>query len=282
MAQAKVKTMTDAIFKARSCPIPAKMWHSLLVRNEGTEVSQLMENWGAPDLQADPAITLMISARETTGRVTSSKLVIRGPTFVVRADDQFRANNIWPGLENDITLSFTISGEILNFSNREARNVSTWTGLDTLPSFKVYKDGTQLSREEFQTMEGLKDGACFRVAVQVHSTTHMAATLLVAPKTYTMVKTRAREWNIAPESNRIPGINITNHWTRYVQNLPGLNAGHTKLNTVTRLSAKYQRNILAIHQNSKPHFSGPTSLSSSSTSPGRTQAKASASPSSPS
>ena len=215
MAQAKIKTLTGAIFKARSCPVPAKIWPTLLVRSEGAEVTQLLENWGAPDLMADPAVTLLISAREITGRVTSSKLVIRGPIFVVRPEDQFKANTIWSGLEDNITLSFSISGEILNFSNREARNFSTWTGLDTLPSFKVHKDGVALSREEFQAMDGLKDGACFRVAVQTHSTTHMAASLLVAPKPHNMIKAKAREWNVAPDSNRIPAIDITKHWTRY-------------------------------------------------------------------
>ena len=30
-----------------------------------------------------------------------------------------------------------------------------------------------------------------------------------------MIKTKAQAWNVSPESNLLPAVDITSHWTRY-------------------------------------------------------------------
>ena len=236
--QAKVKTLSHSFFNAKSRvkPVPASLWQRLVVRSEGTEVSELLENWGAADIKAEAVVSLLVSARENTGRITSSRLVVRGPLFSATEEDPIKANRIWPALDEDITLRFVVRGEALNFSNREARNQSVWGGLDTLPSFKAYRGNDLLSQDDIKTIPGLKDGASYRVAIQTHSVTHMAASLLVVPKPYAAVKAKARAWNVATESNQIPAIDLTDHWTRCgpnssqqtdqpaVHRLPGLQA----------------------------------------------------------
>ena len=47
---------------------------------------------GDANLGAEPAVTLMITARESTGRTLSSKLVVRGPIFMAMADNPIKAN----------------------------------------------------------------------------------------------------------------------------------------------------------------------------------------------
>ena len=54
----------------------------------------------------------MISARETTRRVISSKLVVRGLMFGAGADDPIQAYLIWPDLNDNITISFVITEEV--------------------------------------------------------------------------------------------------------------------------------------------------------------------------
>ena len=88
----------------------------------------------------------MIMARESTGQTLSSKLVVRGPIFMATAHNPVKANTIWPGAEDNLTVKFTIAGDMLNFSNREAKNFSIWASLNTLPSFRVYKEDNLLSQ----------------------------------------------------------------------------------------------------------------------------------------
>ena len=212
MAQTRVKSLTAPVFEARSAPVPQRFWKTLMVRSEGAAVSSMLEEWGAPDLASTPAATLLVSARETTGRITSSKLVTRGPVFVAGRDNPFKANRIWSDLGDDVTIRFTIPGEALNFSNREARNFSLWAELTSLPSFKIFKAGNQLSPEESQAIMGR--GACFRVSLLTYSVTHMEAVLLIAPVPLTDIRDKANTWDVAEESNVFPGIDVTNHWTR--------------------------------------------------------------------
>ena len=54
----------------------------------------------------------MISAKETTRRVISSKLVVRGLMFGAGADDPIQAYLIWPDLNDNITISFAITEEV--------------------------------------------------------------------------------------------------------------------------------------------------------------------------
>ena len=213
-AQAKVKNLQAPVFKARTTAIPQKFWQTLMVRSEGAAVTTMLEDWGAPDIASKPTVTLLVSARESTGRITSSKIVARGPLFVAGRDNPIKANKIWPELDDDITLTFSIPGETLNFSNREARNFSLWTELSSLTTLKVCKEDGQLSPDEARDIMG--EGACFRVSILTYSVTHMEAVLLVIPRSLTTIRSKASDWEVMEESNVFPAINITSHWTRYV------------------------------------------------------------------
>ena len=238
-AQAKVKSLQAPVFKTRTTAIPQKFWQSLMVRSEGPAVTSMLEDWGAPNIASKPAVTLLVSARETTGRITSSKIVVRGPLFVAGRDNPIKANKIWPNLDNDITLRFSIPGENLNFSNREARNFSFWAELPSLTTLKVYKGDAQLSPDEAQDIMG--EGACFRVSILTHSVTHVEAVLLIIPRSLATIRDKASDWDVVEESNVLPAIDMTSHWTRYVlhtavRRLAGLSQLSHSPRTVTTVS----------------------------------------------
>ena len=216
MAQSRVKSIQAPVFKTRTTAVPQNFWKALLVRSEGAGVTNLLEEWGAPDLGSSPAITLLVSARETSGRITSSKLVARGPLFRAAMTNPVKANTIWPGVDAAITLRFAIQGETLNFSNKEARNFSLWTSLDSLTNYRVFKGDEQLSPDDIKDIEGIKDGACFRVAVHSYSVSQMEASLLIIPASLDKIREKADTWKVAMESNVLPAVNLTSHWTRYV------------------------------------------------------------------
>ena len=65
----------------------------------------------------------------------------------------------------------------------------------TLPSFRVYKGAELVSRDDQKDIDGLKDGASYRVAVYTHSATHMSTALLIVPKSLNMIKTKAQAWS---------------------------------------------------------------------------------------
>ena len=203
-----------AIFTHRSTCVPDMLWRKLYVRAEGLPVSQKLEDWGAEDIRSTPVISLLVTARESTGIITSSKLVIRGPVFVAGETNPIKASDIWQGVSEEITLRFTIPGESLNFSNKEARNFSMWASLDSLTDLKFFKGNDRMTSVQVAAEEGIQEGASFRVAAHTHSATHMAVTLLVAPRELGAIRTKARDWNVAEESNHFPAINISSHWTR--------------------------------------------------------------------
>ena len=217
--QARVKSLQAPIFKARTTAIPAKFWKALLVRSEGSEITNLLEEWGAPDISAIPATSLLVTARETTGRIVNSKLVIRGPCFTATVSNPVKANTIWPGADPAITLRFSIQGEALNFANKDARNCSLWASLDSLTSFRVYKAGDEgdvaQSPSDIKNLEGVKDGACFRVVLHPYSVSQMEATLQVIPTSLKGIREKADTWEVSAESNTLPALNLTSHWTRY-------------------------------------------------------------------
>ena len=100
--QAKVKTLAATIFKGRTTPVPATIWPTLMVQSEGMEVNDLLQDWGAPDLGAEPIITLLISARECTGRMMGSSS--GAPIYQATEANLIKANTIWPGIDKDYTI----------------------------------------------------------------------------------------------------------------------------------------------------------------------------------
>ena len=210
------------IFKGRTRSIPRSIWQTLTVRTEGQELNSMLEDWGASDILSNPVITAVISARDTTGRITGSRFVLRGPVFVAGQDNPLPATEIWPEVEEDISVRFTLDGTALNLNNRDARNASIWLNLRTLASTKMFKGDRQLSSEEMDAIPAIKEGAAIRVSVSSYSTTHMIANLWAVPMSLKALRDKARDWKIMPESLDFPAINLTSHF-RYAGSLANTN-----------------------------------------------------------
>ena len=141
-----------------------------------------------------------------------SRFVLRGLTFNVEGSKPLKANTIWLGLDDDLTVQFSIQGAVLNFNNRDARSFSIWANLKTLPSFKILRGDAVLSPEEANHIPVVRNRALFRVALFPRSTTHMMYHLLVCPLgSYTMKK-KAKNWGIPMNSAKFPAVDLTYHW----------------------------------------------------------------------
>ena len=77
----------------------------------------------------------------TTGRITGSRFVLRGPVFHAGQENPLKATEIWPEVDDDNTIRFTLNGTALNLNNRDARNTSLWLNLRSLTSTKMFKGG---------------------------------------------------------------------------------------------------------------------------------------------
>ena len=205
------KTIKDKVFTTRTKSIPPSLWAKLTTKTDGADLTAILEEWGA-DPKSSPVITILITVLEASSRIRASRYVARGPVFTATRDSPLKANTIWPGLDEDLTVTFTILGVNLNFTNREARNFSLWMNLRTLPNFKMFRGDTLLSPAEVDDLPGCKEGAQFRVAVSPLSATHMSARLLISPLSRDEIKAKARTWNVDPESHAFPVIDITYHW----------------------------------------------------------------------
>ena len=201
------------IFKSRTRSVPDSVLQQLTVRSDGTELTWKLEEWGAPDLNVNPVITILITTKESTARITDSRFVIRGPVFEANASRPLKANKIWAEVEPDITVRFTVPGSAVNMNNMDARNASLWEDLMELTDIRFFKAGTPMTLAEVDDIPALREGASYRVAVFPHSVTHMEAVLLVAPVSLTTIRSKAKAWKISPESLDFPAINLTSHCT---------------------------------------------------------------------
>ena len=207
------KTIKDRVFSVRSKSIPPSQWAKLTAKTEGADLTHILEEWGA-DTKSSPVITILITVLEASSRVKGSRYIMRGPVFSATRNSPLKANSIWPGLDDDISVTFSIVGEQLNFANGEGRNFSFWFNLRTNPTFKMFRGEALLSPAEVDNLnEGVcKEGAMARVAVYPLSATHMSARLLVAPLSRAAIQEKASDWNMDPESHAFPAIDITDHW----------------------------------------------------------------------
>ena len=121
----------------------------------------------------DPVVTTIVIILEASLRIKGSRFVLRGPAFKVEGSKPLKANTIWPGLDDYLTVQFSVQGEVLNFNNKDAKSFSIWANLRTLPSFKILKGDAVLSPEEADHIPAVKNGALIRVALFPRSTTHM-------------------------------------------------------------------------------------------------------------
>ena len=93
---------------------------------------------------------------------------MRGTAFTA---DSMKVLKLWANADTNLKVSFRVTGDQLPFNNLSAPNVSYWVELIRLPSFTVMRGDQALSREQIESEEGLKDGACGREVVSHQSVT---------------------------------------------------------------------------------------------------------------
>ena len=200
------------IFKSRTRAVPLEKWHSLTVRTEGVELTEKLEDWGA-EPKTSPVATILITCLERVGSIRGSRFVLRGPIFGAKATKPLPLAKVFPD-QKDVTVSFSLEGSALNFSNPESRNASLWVDLRSQPTTKFHKEGEVMTSEQIDTI--LPGGSLLvRVALFPLSTTHLEMVLQATTLSKEEMEKKAEEWNIAMESLDFPAIDLTSHWSRY-------------------------------------------------------------------
>ena len=207
----KTKVMTDPIFKTRSKPVPSTTWRQLTTRTSGADLSEVLSAWGA-DTNRAPVMTILITALETTARIRGSRFVIRGTLFNAGNDNKLKANTIWPGLDEDLFVTFKLEGQALNFNNEDARNHSLWVNVAHLPSFRIWRGNEALAPAAVDEIPQCKEGAHLRVALLPSSLRGMSVHLLAVPLGPEALKNKAKDWKIPRESADFPSLDLTEHW----------------------------------------------------------------------
>ena len=71
--------MGDPIFKKKG-PVPPSVLRLLTVKNGGEDISEKLRQWKAK-ISDSPYAATVITVTNTTGRITASRVVVRGPIF---------------------------------------------------------------------------------------------------------------------------------------------------------------------------------------------------------
>ena len=174
------QTLKDSIFKKKG-PIPPSLLRLLHVRNGGADITERLTHFRSKPADTPYAVPV-ITVTHNTGKITASRVVVRGPIFTAADRNKVPANQIWTEAREDLEISFLLDGTALNFSSAEAPNVSDWVDLRTINGFKVtdVSAGRDLTQEEYEAEQGVANGACARVSLQLHSSAHyLGATLQV-------------------------------------------------------------------------------------------------------
>ena len=147
-------------------PMETRRIKQLVVRNTGQAVKDLVAKWHRYDQDTKAWISPMISIF----------LIMKGTAFTA---DSLKASKLWADADGNLKVSFRLTEDKLPFNNSSAPNVSDWVELTRLPSFTVMRGDQALSREQIESEEGLKDGACGRVVVSHQSVTRGSGVLEV-------------------------------------------------------------------------------------------------------
>ena len=177
-----VNMLAADVFRKKGPMDPAFM-KRLVVGNDGAAVRENLSAFGT-DLTKEPA-ALVGHSVDPTGRVTGSRLHLRGllANFTGRA--ALPAKEIWPTAQDDLALSFKIAGEAINFDSPDAPNVSDWIEFRSLSTFQARKGEEILPPEAWSQEPGIKAGASFRVIIQHFRHTHASMFLQVVLTTVT-------------------------------------------------------------------------------------------------
>ena len=106
------------------------------------------------DVPSSVLKALLVTVANSTGRITASRLVMRGPLFTVTEANAVPANQIWQEAREDVRISFLIDGSALNFSSDESPNISDWVELRALNGYRVTDStaGRDLQDQELDEM----------------------------------------------------------------------------------------------------------------------------------
>ena len=171
--------LKDSILKNRG-PVHPSVLRLLTVNNGGAAITEKLAHWKSK-VTDTPYAAPVITVTHNTGKITASRVVVRGPLFSAVDNHKVPANQIWPAAREDLEVSFLIDGTAVTFHSDEAPNVSDWIDVRTLRGFTV-TDTTScrdLTEREINEEEGMAAGACVRVALHIHTVHYLAATLQV-------------------------------------------------------------------------------------------------------
>ena len=163
-------TIKDAVFKKKG-DVPSSVLKALLVSNVGAAIAEKLAQFKSPTAST-PYVTPVITVANSTGRITDSRLVMRGPLFTATKANVVSANQIWHEAREDVRISFLID---------ESLNISDWVELRALNGYRVTDStaGRDIQDQELDEMDGLKEGACVRVVLQHKNAAWVSATLQV-------------------------------------------------------------------------------------------------------
>ena len=171
--------LKDNIFKSKG-PVPPSIVRMLVVSDGGTAITEKLDHWKSRTTNTPFAVPV-ITVTNTTGKITASRVVVRGPLFTASETSTIPANQIWEDARDTLAISFHLEGNALKFSSDVAPNLSDWVELRTISGFKVTDtvEKRDLTEDEILLEPGVMDGACARVALQVHNVHWLAATFEV-------------------------------------------------------------------------------------------------------
>ena len=171
--------LKDSIFKSKG-PVPPSIVRMLVVSDGGKAITEKLEHWKSRTTSTPFAVPV-ITVTNTTGKITASRVVVRGPLFTASGTNTIPANQIWEDARESLAISFNLEGSALKFSSDVAPNLSDWVDLRTINGFKATDtiEERDLTEEQLLLEPGIMDGACARVALQIHNVHWLAATFEV-------------------------------------------------------------------------------------------------------
>ena len=153
----QMKIINAKVFDKRG-PIPQNVWPTLISRDEEAHVDQVLKahGWKEGDTVAAP----LVMTEPGSGNILGSRWVVRGPVSKVTV----KATSIWPKARKDVSLTWDISAEHFQFSNRSSdlpSNVSDWLDAQESNLITVSRDENEISWSEINDGDDTL-GLCFR------------------------------------------------------------------------------------------------------------------------
>ena len=210
------RVIEDGIFSQRG-PIPEGFMQRLAVKGGGTHLDDKLKefSWDGNSPVAVP----VISTEPGSGKVLGSRWAIRGPI----STRTIKANQIWPDVDKDITVSWNFKGltlymilfylmkwisvgEQFKFSHRGhdiPSNMSDWSEASADNLVTLRRGNTTISWADIATSSGDKN-VCFRLEVQCVDVSTVVLYLTRIPLAHAQLIQLAERWEVEPHSDKIP------------------------------------------------------------------------------